>query len=63
MRLGPNKAAAALLHVATLEKPPLRLPLGSDAARAVEEAERARAEEEDQKWRQLSESTDIITKA
>lgn len=62
MRLGPNKAAAALLHVATLEKPPLRLPLGSDAARAVEEAERARAEE-DQKWRQLSESTDIITKA
>ena len=58
----PNKAAAALLHVATLEKPPLRLPLGSDAARAVEEAERARAEE-DKKWRQLSESTDFITKA
>jgi NAD(P)-dependent dehydrogenase (short-subunit alcohol dehydrogenase family) len=58
----PNKAAAALLHVATLEKPPLRLPLGSDAARAVEEAERARAEE-DKRWRQLSESTDIITKA
>jgi NAD(P)-dependent dehydrogenase (short-subunit alcohol dehydrogenase family) len=58
----PSKAAAALLHVATLEKPPLRLPLGSDAARAVEEAERARAEE-DKRWRQLSESTDIITKA
>jgi len=58
----PNKAAAALLHVATLEEPPLRLPLGSDAARAVEEAERVRAEA-DKKWRQLSESTDFTSKA
>jgi NAD(P)-dependent dehydrogenase (short-subunit alcohol dehydrogenase family) len=58
----PKKAAAALLHVATLDEPPLRLPLGSDAARAVEEAERARAEA-DKKWRQLSESTDFIAKA
>ena len=58
----PKKAAAALLHVATLEEPPLRLPLGSDAARAVEEAERARSEA-DKKWRQLSESTDFIIEA
>jgi NAD(P)-dependent dehydrogenase (short-subunit alcohol dehydrogenase family) len=58
----PTKAAAALLHVATLDEPPLRLPLGSDAARAVEQAERARAEA-DTKWRPLSESTDFITKA
>jgi len=58
----PAKAAAALLHVATLAEPPLRLPLGSDAARAVEEAERVRAEA-DKKWRQLSESTDFNTQA
>jgi NAD(P)-dependent dehydrogenase (short-subunit alcohol dehydrogenase family) len=57
----PKKAAAALLHVATLDEPPLRLPLGSDAARAVEEAERARSEA-DKKWRRLSESTDFNTK-
>jgi NAD(P)-dependent dehydrogenase (short-subunit alcohol dehydrogenase family) len=56
----PTKAAAALLRVATLDEPPLRLPLGSDAARAVEEAERARAEA-DKKWRALSESTDFVT--
>jgi hypothetical protein len=54
----PRKAATALLHVATLDEPPLRLPLGIDAARAVEEAERARIEA-DKKWRQLSESTDF----
>ncbi|HEX3773991.1 MAG TPA: oxidoreductase [Polyangiaceae bacterium] len=58
----PKKAAAALLHVATLDEPPLRLPLGSDAAHAVEEAERARSEA-DKKWRQLSESTDFTTQA
>jgi NAD(P)-dependent dehydrogenase (short-subunit alcohol dehydrogenase family) len=58
----PKKAAAALLHVATLDEPPLRLPLGSDAARAVDEAERARSEA-DKKWRQLSESTDFTTQA
>jgi NAD(P)-dependent dehydrogenase (short-subunit alcohol dehydrogenase family) len=57
----PRKAAAALLHVATLDQPPLRLPLGSDAARAVEEAERVRAEA-DKQWRQLSESTDFATR-
>src|SRR5580693_5004391 len=58
----PAKAAAALLHVATLDEPPLRLPLGSDAARAVAESDRARAEA-DKKWRQLSESTDFTTEA
>ena len=57
----PKKAAAALLHVATLDEPPLRLPLGSDAARAVEEAERVRSET-DKKWRQLSESTDFVAR-
>ncbi len=50
------------MHIATLDEPPLRLPLGSDAARAVEEAERGRADA-DGKWRQLSESTDFVSKA
>ena len=58
----PERAAAALLHIASLDAPPLRLPLGSDAARAVEEAERTRAEA-DKKWRQLSESTDFAKNA
>src|SRR5271170_255432 len=31
----PKKAAAAVIHVAGLDAPPLRLPLGSDAVRAL----------------------------
>ena len=58
----PAKAAAAILRVASLDEPPLRLLLGSDAARAAEEADRARSEA-DKKWRQLSESTDFVAKA
>lgn len=54
----PNKAAAALLKVAQLDEPPLRLLLGSDAVRAAAEADRARAES-DRKWRSLSLSTDF----
>jgi NAD(P)-dependent dehydrogenase (short-subunit alcohol dehydrogenase family) len=57
----PAKAAAAILRVASLDEPPLRLLLGSDAAHAAEEAERARSEA-DKKWRQLSESTDFVAK-
>jgi NAD(P)-dependent dehydrogenase (short-subunit alcohol dehydrogenase family) len=55
----PKKAAAAILQVAGLDEPPLRLLLGRDAVRAATEAERARAEV-DRKWRSLSESTDFI---
>ena len=55
----PKKAAAAILQVAGLDEPPLRLLLGRDAVRAAAEAERARAEA-DRKWRSLSESTDFI---
>jgi NAD(P)-dependent dehydrogenase (short-subunit alcohol dehydrogenase family) len=58
----PAKAAAAILRVARLDEMPLRLLLGSDAARAAEEAERARSDA-DKKWRQLSESTDFVAKA
>ena len=57
----PKKAAAAILKLAGLAEPPLRLLLGSDAVRAAEEAERARSEA-DKKWRQLSESTDFAAR-
>jgi NAD(P)-dependent dehydrogenase (short-subunit alcohol dehydrogenase family) len=57
----PNKAAAALLQVAQLDDPPLRLLLGSDAVRAAAEADRARAES-DRRWRSLSLSTDFADK-
>jgi len=58
----PAKAAAAILRLACLDEPPLRLLLGSDATHAAEEAERTRSEG-DKKWRQLSESTDFVAKA
>src|SRR5260221_96462 len=54
----PARAAAALMQIAGLEAPPLRLPLGSDAARAVEEAELARIAS-DKRWKELSISTDF----
>src|ERR1700746_2874719 len=54
----PARAAAALMQIAGLEAPPLRLPLGSDAARAVEEAELARIAS-DKRWKALSMSTDF----
>jgi len=58
----PSRAAAAILTIAGTENPPLRLLLGSDAVRAAEEAERARIES-DNKWRDLSVSTDFAVKA
>ncbi len=54
----PAKAAAVILHIVSLEEPPLRLLLGSDAAHAAEQADLARLEA-DRKWRELSESTDF----
>ena len=54
----PKKAAAAVLNIARLDEPPMRLLLGRDAVRAAAEAERTRAEA-DRKWRSLSESTDF----
>jgi acyl-CoA reductase-like NAD-dependent aldehyde dehydrogenase len=55
----PYKAAAAILHIASLAEPPLRLILGSDAFRAVEKNDVARLES-DRKWCDLSLSTDFI---
>jgi NAD(P)-dependent dehydrogenase (short-subunit alcohol dehydrogenase family) len=59
---GDPKKAAAVLNIARLDEPPMRLLLGRDAVRAAAEAERARAEA-DRKWRSLSESTDFIEDA
>ena len=54
----PAKAATAVLHIATLAEPPLRLILGSDAFRAIEKNDTTKLES-DQKWRDLSFSTDF----
>jgi NAD(P)-dependent dehydrogenase (short-subunit alcohol dehydrogenase family) len=53
----PAKAAAVIVAVAALAQPPLRLLLGSDAVRIVEQADLAKAAA-DLQWRHLSVSTD-----
>jgi NAD(P)-dependent dehydrogenase (short-subunit alcohol dehydrogenase family) len=54
----PDKAAAVILQVAAMSEPPLRLLLGSDAFNAAEQNELSRIKA-DQKWRDLSLSTDF----
>ena len=54
----PARAAQALLAVAAMEKPPFRLPFGSDAVAAIESADVARLNQLRQ-WRELSVSTDF----
>jgi NAD(P)-dependent dehydrogenase (short-subunit alcohol dehydrogenase family) len=54
----PAKAAAVILHLASLDEPPLRLLLGSDAVRGAEKNDLARLDA-DRKWRDLSVSTDF----
>ena len=58
----PVKAAAVILKVAAMREPPLRLLLGSDAVKSVEQADLARIEA-DRKWRDLSVSTDFVPEA
>ena len=53
----PAKAAAALLHVASLSEPPLRLLLGSDSYAAAEKSALDKIES-DRNWKDLSLSTD-----
>jgi NAD(P)-dependent dehydrogenase (short-subunit alcohol dehydrogenase family) len=53
----PVKAARAILHAASLDVPPVRLLLGSDAVHLAERLATAR-NAEDAKWRTLSVSTD-----
>jgi len=54
----PIKAAKALLHIASLSQPPLRLLLGSDAYNAAEKHTTQLAAT-DREWRDLSISTDF----
>src|SRR5882724_2703175 len=56
----PAKAAAVILHIASLDEPPLRLLLGSDAVHLAERGDLARIEA-DRKWRDVSVSTDFET--
>src|SRR5580700_4578213 len=56
----PVKAAAALLHIASLPNPPLRLLLGSDAYNAAEQHALQKLEL-DRKWKDLSFSTDYAS--
>jgi NAD(P)-dependent dehydrogenase (short-subunit alcohol dehydrogenase family) len=54
----PTKAAAAVLHIASIENPPLRLILGSDAFHAIEQNDLAKLDS-DRQWKDLSISTDF----
>src|SRR5712664_294168 len=56
----PAKAAAALLHVASLSEPPLRLLLGSDSYAAAEKSALDKIES-DRNWKDLSLSTDYAS--
>jgi NAD(P)-dependent dehydrogenase (short-subunit alcohol dehydrogenase family) len=53
----PAKAAAALLYIASLSDPPLRLLLGSDSYNAAEQSALQKLEL-DRRWKDLSVSTD-----
>ena len=54
----PAKAAAAIIRIAGHEQPPLRLLLGSDAFTFASQNDMARRDS-DEKWRELSISTDF----
>jgi NAD(P)-dependent dehydrogenase (short-subunit alcohol dehydrogenase family) len=55
----PAKAAAAILTLASIEEPPLRIVLGSDAYAAAEKNDLAKIEL-GRKWKDLSCSTDLL---
>src|SRR6202140_5470300 len=56
----PAKAAAALLQIASLSDPPLRLLLGSDSYNAAEQSALQKLEA-DRNWKDLSTSTDYAS--
>jgi NAD(P)-dependent dehydrogenase (short-subunit alcohol dehydrogenase family) len=58
----PAKAAAVLLHVASLSDPPLRLLLGSDSYAAAEKSALEKLAS-DGRWKELSLSTDYSSDA
>ncbi|MGC0390352.1 SDR family NAD(P)-dependent oxidoreductase [Bradyrhizobium sp. USDA 241] len=53
----PAKAAAVVLKLVDMDRPPLRIALGSDAVNAIAAADRLRLDELE-RWRALSVSTD-----
>ena len=53
----PAKAAAVVLKLAEMDRPPLRIALGSDAVNAIAATDKLRLEELE-KWRALGVSTD-----
>lgn len=58
----PERIARVLLEVAASPTPPVRLLLGRDAVAVAREAARVRAEEDEQ-WREVSESTAYLVDA
>ena len=54
----PRKASKAIIHITTVEEPPLRLLLGKDAVNGVAQNDIAKTEA-DKKWREISLSTDF----
>jgi hypothetical protein len=53
----PAKFARALIELATMDDPPLRIPFGSDTVKILRSAAEADVASID-RWRELSESTD-----
>lgn len=58
----PVRAAQVVLALASMEEPPLRLPLGSDAVKSIEESDLEKLEAL-RRWRDLSVSTDFLKDA
>ena len=56
----PERAASVILDIARLPDPPLRLPLGSDATKAIRQADERRLSELEA-WEAVSVSTDFPT--
>jgi len=55
----PAKAAAAVLRITGSDNPPLRLILGSEAFKAIEQNDLAKLNS-DRRWKELSISTDFV---
>ena len=56
--LDPARAAAVVLELASMDNPPLRILLGSDAFEAAEKNDLAKIEL-GRRWKELSQSTDF----
>ncbi|HWJ75415.1 MAG TPA: oxidoreductase [Kaistia sp.] len=54
----PARAAQVILKIAAMDRPPFRLPLGSDALTIIEQADLVKLDEL-RRWHELSSSTDF----